>query len=120
MTNFFKEKIELASKDDVIKLHMTLKSFQNNYNLSRADIDTLFELYKVGYSPDFYKNCIDKGYFKTKQTVRNSVGKMSKMGILTYRKRGERYISEQFMPSITEDTVIFQYLVGNVGNGSTK
>jgi hypothetical protein len=120
MIEFFKEKIELSDKDGVIKLHMIIRSYQNDFNLSRADIDTLFELYKTGYGDSFYKNCIDKKYFKTKQTVRNSVAKMTNLGILHYKKRGERYIAKEFVPSISEDRVIFQYLVSNLGNGSTK
>jgi predicted transcriptional regulator len=119
MINFFKEKILLENKDDVIKLHLVIKSFQKNYNLSRADIDTLFELYKTGYNDQFYKNCIDKEYFKTKQTVRNSVAKMTNLGILSYKKRGERSVAEDFVPKIDTEKAIFQYLVGNV-DGSTS
>lgn len=114
MINFFKEKIEFKDLDDVIKLHMIVKGYENNYNLSRADIDTLFELYKVGYGHEFYKNCVDKGYFKTKQTVRNSVTKMTNLGILNYKKRGERHIRDGYIPQVTEQKVIFQYLVGNI------
>lgn len=116
MIEFFKEKIELADKDDVIKLHLIVKSYESNFNLSKADIDTLFELYKTGYGDEFYSNCIEKGYFKTKQTVRNSVAKMTNLGILNYKKRGERYIADKFVPKVTQDVVIFQYLVGNVSN----
>lgn len=119
MTNFFKEKINLQHKDDVIKLHMIVKSYQENYNLSRADIDTLFELYKTGYNEMFYKNCIDKGFFKTKQTVRNAVARMTNYGILSYKKRGERVISETFVPKVDADKLLFQYLVGNI-DGSTE
>lgn len=114
MIEFFKEKIELADKDDVIKLHMIVKSYENSYNLSKADIDTLFELYKTGYGEQFYTNCIEKKYFKTKQTVRNSIAKMTNLGILNYKKRGERHIVANFVPKVTQDVVIFQYLVGNV------
>lgn len=120
MIEFFKEKIELSEKDDVIKLHMIIRSYQNNFHLSKADIDTLFELYKTGYGDMFYKNCIDKGYFKTKQTVRNSVAKMTNLGILIYKKRGQRVISDGFVPKVSQDKVIFQYLVGNFSNDSTK
>lgn len=114
MTNFFKEQIGLKSIEDVVKLHMFIKSYQLGHNLSKAEIDTLYELYKVGYSELFYKNCVDKGYFKTKQTVRNCVTKLTNCGILSYKKRGERYVAEKFVPRITSDRVIFQYLIGNL------
>jgi predicted transcriptional regulator len=99
---------------------MIIKSYQSNYNLSKADIDTLFELYKTGYNDSFYKNCIDNGYFKTKQTIRNSVAKMTNLGILTYKRRGERYVSEKFVPKVDTSGVIFQYLVRNVDDGNKK
>ena len=119
MVNFFKEKIELDQFDDVIKLHMIIKSYQLGYHLTDADLNTLFELHKTGYGPTFYSNCVSKGYFKAKQSVRNSVGKMTQLGILTYKKRGDRSISQEFCPRTTEDKLLFQYLVGNV-NGNTK
>jgi len=114
MIHFIKEKIELDSLDDVIKLHMLVKSYQLGYQLSQADINTLCELYKTGYGSDFYSNCISKKFFKTKQTVRNSIGKMTKLKILTCNKRGERLIDEKFCPKVTEDQLIFQYLIGNI------
>lgn len=117
MISFFKEKVELPTKEDVVKLHLIIKTFENNLSLSKADIDTLYELYTIGYSEDFYKNCIDKGYFKTKQTVRNSITRMTNAGILKYKKRGERYISEKYIPTEINDKIIFQYLVGNL-NGN--
>lgn len=117
MINFFNEKIELESKDDVIKLHMILKSYELKYHLSMAEINTLFELYKTGYSDTFYNNVIANGYFKTKQTVRNAITKMTKLTILSSKKRGERAISETFLPKIQNDRVMFQYLVKNI-NGN--
>lgn len=120
MINFFKEKIQLSTKDDVIKLHMLVKSYEKGYNLSAAEISTLFELYKTGYNREFYQNCVRKGYFKTQQTVRNSVTKMTKLGILQYHKRGNRSVNETFVPRITESQVIFQYLVGNLASDHKK
>lgn len=119
MINFYKEKIELGDVDNVVKLHMLIKSYQMGYHLSKADIDTLFELYKYGYGPDFYKNCVTKKFFKTEQTVRNSIGRMTKLGILYYKKRGERFVNDKFVPKVTEQKVIFQYLIGNI-NDSQK
>ena len=116
MINFFKEKIEFDSVDSIIKLHMLIKSYQLGYHLSEADINTLFELHKTGYGSDFYKNCVEKKYFKTKQTVRNSIGKMTNMGILTYKKRGERSINEEFCPKIDGEQLIFISLVGNINS----
>lgn len=114
MIDFLKEKIILADVDTILKLHMLIKSYEYGYNLSESDINTLFELYKTGYGPEFYKNCVDKQYFKSEQTVRNCIGRMTKLGILSYRKRGERFISNKFLPKTSENKIIIQYLVGNI------
>lgn len=113
MINYFRENIELKDRDAVIKLHMIVKIYQGGYKLSAAELDTLFELYKTGYNPTFFKNCISKKYFKTPQVVRNAVIRMTKMGLVTYKKRGVRHINENLVPKITESKVIFQYMVGN-------
>lgn len=117
MISYFKEKIVLDSKDDVIKLDLLIKSHIKGINLSKSEIDTLYELYKVGYNEEFYNNCLNKGYFKSKQTIRNCVTRLTKLGILSYKKRGEKQVSEEFIPKNLENELIFNYLVGNL-NGN--
>lgn len=114
MITFLKEKIELAEKEDVLKLHIIIKCFQKGIHLSEADIDCLIELNKTGYGTKFYKNCIARDFYKTEQTVRNAIGKMTTLGILTYKKRGERYVNKEFLPEITNDQVLIQYIAGNL------
>lgn len=114
MITLFKEKLELKDKDDVIKLHIIIKSYEKGFNLSEADIDSLIELNNTGYNSQFFNNCLEKRYFKSEQTVRNSVAKMTNFGILYYKKRGERFISKEFIPDIPGEKLIMQYLVGNL------
>lgn len=108
-----KDRIQVDSRRDAVKLHLMIKAFQNKINLSEADIETLIELKEVGYNKEFFDNCIRKGYFRSSQTVRNAVARMTNMGILTYKKRGERSVSTDFLPELSSDRVIFQYMIGN-------
>lgn len=114
MITFLKEKIELKDKEDVIKLHIIIKCFQKGIHLSEADINSLIELKDTGYSSEFYKRCIDKGYYKTEQTVRNAIGKMTSLGILSFKQRGERVINQEFIPEIINDKLLLQYMIGNL------
>jgi hypothetical protein len=114
MTEFFKEKVQLASKTEALRLHVVVKCFQKGIHLSMADIESLVELYEIGYSPDFFSSCVSKGYFKSNQTVQNAVGRMTKLGILTAPKRGERFINPEYLPDTKADKVMIQYLVGNI------
>jgi len=112
--DLIKDKITVSDKTEALRLHLLIKSFQTGLNLSESDINSLVELSIVGYNPEFFKACVDKGYYKSEQTVRNAIAKMTNMGILYYRKRGERKINEDFLPKTSSDKVMFQYLVGNI------
>lgn len=114
MISFLKEKVELKSTDEILKLHLIIKCFQKGYNLSNADIECLIEMNKVGYNEDFYKSCVDRGIYKSGQTVRNAITKMTHLGIVVYKKRGQRFISKEFLPSFNSDKVLVQYLVANL------
>lgn len=109
-----KDKIQVEDKRKALKLHLLIKSFQRDLNLSGSDIDSLIELRELGYNSDFFKSCVSKGFFKSEQTVRNAIARMTNLGILRYEKRGERKIDTEFFPEVDSDKVIFQYLVGNL------
>lgn len=112
--DLIKDKIHVDTRRDALRLHLLIKSFQKDLNLSESDINSLIELREMGYGPSFFKSCVTKGFFKSEQTVRNAIARMTGMGILTYAKRGERSINPEFFPEVGSDKVIFQYLVGNL------
>ena len=107
-------KIPVKDRDEVFKLHLLIKSHQSGHNLSMADICTLVELYNLGYTKEFFSSCVDKGYYRSEQTVMNAISKMTSLGILSYKKRGERIINPEYLPIVTSDKVIFKYMVGNL------
>jgi len=111
--SFVKDKIQVDTRRDALKIHLMIKAYQKGVALSDADIDTLIELKEIGYNKEFFENCVRKGYFRSNQTVRNAVARMTSMGILTYKKRGERDVNTEFLPEVNSDKVIFQYMIGN-------
>lgn len=113
MTSLIKDKIQTSTLEDALRLHLLIKSYQKGFNLSMADINTLIELKKSGYTKEFFNNCLTKGYYKSEQTIRNAVAKMTTLGILSYEKRGNRIVNSEYIPELT-DRVIFQYVIGNL------
>lgn len=114
MTEFINERIQVQSKSEALKLHLIVKCFQKGISLSNAELDSLIELYEVGYSPEFYSNCVEKGYFKSEQTVRNAVANMKILGILSAPKRGQRVIDPEYLPNTKADKLMINFLVGNM------
>lgn len=112
--DLIKDNIRVIDKTEALRLHLLIKSFQKGLNLSGSDINSLVELSEIGYTAEFFTSCVTKGYYKSEQTVRNAIAKMTNMGILYYRKRGERKINEEFLPKTLSDKVMFQYLIGNI------
>lgn len=114
MIDFLKEKIQLKERDEVIKLHIIIKCFEKNINLSDADINCLLELNRTGYNTEFYKNCVNNKYYKSEQTVRNAIARMTNLGILfSNKRRGQKFFTKDFILNISNDKVIVQYLIGN-------
>lgn len=108
------DKIAVKTKEDALILHLIIKSHQYKLNLSMADISTLVELNKIGYNKNFFKVCVEKNFYKSEQTVMNAISKMTSMGVLSYEKRGERIINQEFLPAIDSEKVIFKYMIGNL------
>lgn len=112
--DLIKDKIQVDSKREALKLHLLIKSYQRGLNLSDSDIDSLIELRELGYNRDFFESCVKKGFFKSIQTVRNAIARMTTLGILRYTRRGERQIDTSFFPEVGNEKVIFQYMIGNL------
>lgn len=114
MISLVEDRIKLESKEDLLKVHIMIKCFEKGVTLSMAEIGVLAELHVLGYGEPFYSSCVNKGYFKTKQTVRNAVSRMGELEILESKKRGQRSINPDYLPAVTADKVLFRYLVSNL------
>ncbi len=109
MPSLVKTILKFPCKEDALKLHLLAVTMEEGIKLSLGDIDVIIEIYQNGYNKDTFQNCVDKGYYKSEQTVRNSVAKSTKYNILL-KTRGNRRINPKFLPAI-EDDLIFNYQV---------
>lgn len=109
MFNLIKTTLNFKTKEEALKFHLLAVSQEENLKLSHADIDVAIEIYTSGYNKELFSKCVDKGYFKSEQTVKNSVSKLTKCGILD-KSRGVRTVSSNFLPDVVGD-YIFTYKV---------
>lgn len=109
-----KYNMKMESKTETLYLHMLIRSFHNKWNLTKADILTLIELWENGYGLNFYSACVNKGFFKNKQSVRNSINKMEKLNLIQSEKRGLKKVNPTTFPLIEQEKVLIQYTIGNL------
>lgn len=109
MFSLVKTILTFKTKEDALRFHILAISTEEGLALSSADIKTAVEIYNNGYNKDLFRDCVDKGYFKTEQTVRNSVARMTKKGLLI-KTRGNRTVASKFLPDSNND-LIFNYQV---------
>lgn len=102
--------LKFKSKEDALRFHLLAISTEERLKLSDADINVAIEIYNVGYTKDFFVSCVEKGYFKSEQTVRNSIAKLTKKGILI-KSRGDRKVNTKFLPEPRDSDFIFNYKV---------
>lgn len=102
--------LKFKSKEDALRFHLLAISTEESLKLSTADISVAIEIYNYGYNKDFFISCVEKKYFKSEQTVRNSIAKLTKKGILI-KVRGDRTVNSKFLPQPSESDFVFNYKV---------
>lgn len=110
MISLVETALKFKNKGEALKFHLLAISTEENLKLSSADIDVAIEIYNDGYTKDLFDNCVLKGYFKSQQTVRNSVAKLTKKGIL-FKTRKDRKVNQKFLPQPKESDFVFKYNV---------
>lgn len=110
MINLVKTILKFKTKQDALKFHLLAISTEEGLRLSSADIDVAVEIYIKGYDNNLFTICVDKGFFKSEQTVRNSISKLTKIGVLT-KTRGDRKVNVKFLPETRENDFMFNYQV---------
>lgn len=110
MINLVKTTLKFKDKYEALRLHIYAIAAEEGLILSPADISVAVEIYRSGYNKDFFTKCVEEGYFKSIQTVRNSVAKLTKLGILD-KKRGERRIKDTILPFDVDSDFVFTYNV---------
>lgn len=110
MINLVKTILKFKSKQDALKFHLLAISTEEGLRLSLGDIGVVIQIYAEGYNKDIFSQCVEKGFFKSEQTVRNSVAKLTKIGILI-KGKGDRQVDPKFLPGPKESDFIFNYQV---------
>ncbi len=109
MISLVKTILKFKTKEEALKLHLFAIAMEERIKLSISDIDVIVEIHKQGYDQTLFQKCVNLGYYKSEQTVRNSVARCTKQGILL-KTRGHRQINPKFLPEIKGD-YIFHYQV---------
>lgn len=110
MINLVKTILKFSSKKDALKFHLLAISTEEGLKLSSADIDVAIEVYTNGYSKDLFNCCVQLGYFRSEQSVRNSIAKLTKIGVLD-KSKFDRKVNSKFLPDIKNSDFIFNYQV---------
>lgn len=110
MINLVKTTLKFKDKYEALRLHIYAIAVEEGIILSSADIAVAVELYRSGYNKDFFDKCVREGYFKSAQTVRNSVAKLTKLGILE-KSRGHRKLKESILSCPPSEDFILTYNV---------
>lgn len=115
----FSDKVLLPTKRDVLRIHLYFKLLQYGIRPYENDIDIILELYLFGgYTNSdeqaiFIKQCVDKKYKKSDQSLRNTLSKYVSMGVFNKPKNTTLYINEQFIPTIQCDKLVLQHLISH-------
>lgn len=110
MINLVKTILKFNSKKDALKFHLLAIATEEGLKLSFADIDVAIEVYMNGYDKELFLSCVYKGFFKSEQSVRNSIAKLTKIGVLV-KSKFDRKVDTKFLPESKENDFIFNYQV---------
>jgi hypothetical protein len=110
MISLVETTLKFRNKGDALKFHLLAISTEENLKLSSADIEVAIEIYNNGYTKELFTVCVSKGFFKSEQTVRNSVAKLTKKGILL-KGRKDRKVNPKFLPQSKESDFVLKYIV---------
>lgn len=108
MINLIKTTLKFKSKQDALMFHLLAISTEEGIKLSLGDIGVAVEIYMNGYNMKTISNCVEKGFFRSYQTVRNSVSKLTKIGVLI-KNRDERKVNSRLLPDLKESDFVFSY-----------
>lgn len=113
----FSDKVILAEKKNVLRVHLYLKLMQYDIKPFENDIDIILELYFFGgYANSDEQNkfidiCIQKGLRKSGQSLRNTLSKYVNLGVFDKPKNTILSVNEKFIPKVSCDKLVLLYSV---------
>lgn len=106
-------------KRTVLRLHLYTKLLQNKIKPYESDMDILIELYVFGgynnttEQASFIKSCLEKGYLRTAQSVRNTLSKYTNLKVLLKPRNGVISFSEDFIPTVAFDKLMLKHIISH-------
>ena len=119
MITALKDKVLLAEKRDVLRIHLYFKLIENGIKPFENDMEIMLELYMFGGYKDakqqalFIDSCIQKGFKKTSQSLRNTLSKYVSIGVFKKPKNTILYVDEKYLPKLTCDRLILQHIISH-------
>ena len=101
----FDDVVLLPEKKDVLRVHLYFKLVQYGIRPLENDIDIILELYQFGgyrnaeEQNKFITSCLEKGYRKSKQSVRNMLSKYVNLGVFEKPKNTVLYVNDKYIES---------------------
>jgi hypothetical protein len=113
------DKVLLADKRDVIRLHLYFKLLQYDVKALDNDIDIMIELYMFGgyKTPEeqykFIGLCMDKKLKKSDQSLRNTLSKYVRLKVFDKPKNSTLSVNEKYIPSLECDKLVLSYTISH-------
>lgn len=113
----FPDVVVLPSKREVLRVHLYMKFVEHGIKPYENDIDIVIELYCFGgytksdKQEEFFNICLEKGFKKTKQSIRNTLSKYTELGVFEKPKNVCLHVSDKFIPSVDFDILVLQHKI---------
>jgi hypothetical protein len=109
----------LKERRDVLRLHLYSKLLSVGAIPYERDLDVLVALYEFGGFSDekeqqeFFELCLTKDLKKSVQSIRNTLAKYTKMGILLKPKNKARFINDKWLPKLGDGKIVLDYKISH-------
>ncbi len=104
-------KKRMITKWEAVYYQLLSYCFFNKIQLSEADLNciVLFSLNKYNNISEFCNKVCDEKIFKTPQSVRNSINKIVKKGLLLKDKKNKKHIINPNIGLISDGNILLNY-----------
>ena len=97
------KKIIIEKERDIVLIHLYIQGLSKKVYISEGIRELLYEIYKCGGISDkeefdiFVKNCIGETSIKTLKSIRNTLSKCVKLGLIINRGKYSKVVSPEWI-----------------------
>lgn len=106
------KQVKIDSKFRMVKFQFLLYCYLHNIVLSDADLNCLTTIAIKGYSKSTIKSIVENDIFKSEQTVRNCIVKLTNLKILVKDSLG-KVINPEIQLGL-DNIIVLKLMIGNV------